>query len=63
MKPLSRGMLAALALPILAGQALADGCGSTPIQSENPDPNTPLTLEAAVRRAGYATPEGKSLLR
>ena len=57
MKPLSRGMLAALALPILAGQALADGCGSTPIQSENPDPNTPLTLEAAVRRAGYATPE------
>ncbi len=57
MNPLSRGMFVALALPCLAGQAIADGCGPSSTQFENPGRSSPLTLEMAVRRAGLASPE------
>ncbi len=52
-----RGMLAALALPFLAGQALADGCGPASVQTSNAEQGTPLTLDAAVKRAARAAPE------
>jgi cobalt-zinc-cadmium efflux system outer membrane protein len=57
MKTLSCGMLAALALPLMAGQALADGCGATPFQPSNAEQDTPITLDTAVKRASQAAPE------
>ena len=57
MKLLLRGAVAALALPVMAGAAYADGCGSVPVDQPEFNHTSPLTLEAAIARAGRSAPE------
>ncbi|WP_300382002.1 TolC family protein [Henriciella sp.] len=57
MKLILRGAVAALALPVMAGAAYADGCGSQPVDQREINQSYPLTLEAAIARAGRSAPE------
>ncbi|WP_084396755.1 TolC family protein [Henriciella aquimarina] len=57
MKTMFRGLVAALAVPALAGLANADGCGPAPVRADEIMQTAPLTLEAAIARAGQAAPE------
>ncbi|WP_375210685.1 TolC family protein [Hyphococcus sp.] len=57
MKTVFRGLVAALAMPALAGLAHADGCGPAPLSATEDMKTSPLTLEAAIARAGQAAPE------
>lgn len=57
MKTVFRGLVAVLAVPALAGLAYADGCGPAPVRADETMQTAPLTLEAAIARAGQAAPE------
>ncbi|WP_084399175.1 TolC family protein [Henriciella aquimarina] len=57
MRHLLCGAVTALALPVLAGAAYAQGCSPAPVGQREYDQTLPLTLERAVARAGHAAPE------
>ena len=57
MRHLLCGAVTALALPVLAGAAYAQGCSPAPVGQSEYDQTLPLTLERAVARAGHAAPE------
>ena len=57
MKLLFCGALAAFAMPLLAGVAWADGCNAISVEETEFDQTAPLTLAAAIARAGEAAPE------
>ena len=57
MKILCCGVLASLALPVLAGTAQAEVCRQTPVSASLPASSGPLTLDGAIVRAGSSSPE------
>ena len=57
MKPIYRGALASLALPMMAGVAHGEACRRAPVIVESWNLSKPLTLAQAVSRAGHASPE------
>ena len=57
MKILICSAITALALPVMAGTAYAQGCSSVYVSATDYDQSRPLTLDAAIARAANASPE------